>query len=682
MSERRQALDYHQNGRPGKIEVVATKPLATQRDLSLAYSPGVAEACRAIHAHPDDVFKYTAKGNLVAVVTNGTAVLGLGDIGPQAGKPVMEGKANLFKKFADVDVFDIELDCASTDEIVAADGKFASHLWRNAAAGNLGGWQIARSLVLLHVLTGSLGRAGGVNPNSWDKFAARPSDMPPHHSRWNELLWPKEWPLAHYEMSFLLPHLVRDQEARIDVYFTRVYNPVWTNPDGCAWIEMLEDESQVGCHVALTPTWNETAQWADYVLPMGHGPERHDVMSQETHAGSWIGFRQPVLRRYAELEGEAQSDTRDTSFGDVWEEGEFWAELTWRMDPDGSRGMRTYFESKQNPGQRRGQDEYWKDVFDHAVPGLPEAAAEAGLDTLEFMRQRGAFDVPYAGQERFEKEVEDGGVDTGDGIQRAGFPTPSKKLELFSPTLDAWSAEGDSLPAYQKSHVHWENLDEAAGDRVLLPTFRLPTLIHTRSANAKWLQEISHTNPLWVHPEDAKLLGLENGGLAKVATAIGHFIVRAWVTEGIHPGIVACSHHVGRWRLHQPLGAIQASSNVELVREGSTFLLRQKNGAGPYSSFDPDSERIWWKEVGVNQNLTFPVQPDPASGMHCWHQKVNVTAAGPEDRYGDIFVDTAKSIEVYEAWKAKTKPAPGPDGTRRPLWMNRPLKPTPDAYEM
>src|SRR5690606_30457605 len=93
MSDRTDALEYHAGGRPGKIEVVATKPLSTQRHLSLAYTPGVAEACRAIHANPDDVFKYTARGNLVAVVTNGTAVLGLGDIGPLAGKPVMEGKA-------------------------------------------------------------------------------------------------------------------------------------------------------------------------------------------------------------------------------------------------------------------------------------------------------------------------------------------------------------------------------------------------------------------------------------------------------------------------------------------------------------------------------------------------------------------------------------------------------------
>jgi malate dehydrogenase (oxaloacetate-decarboxylating)(NADP+) len=114
------ALKYHAEPRPGKIAVVPTKPLDTQRDLSLAYTPGVAEACRAIHADPNEVFRYTARGNLVAVVTNGTAILGLGDIGPMAGKPVMEGKANLFKKFADIDVFDIELDAKTADEVVAA----------------------------------------------------------------------------------------------------------------------------------------------------------------------------------------------------------------------------------------------------------------------------------------------------------------------------------------------------------------------------------------------------------------------------------------------------------------------------------------------------------------------------------------------------------------------------------
>src|SRR5450432_2196570 len=116
--DREDALDYHARGRPGKIAVVPTKPLDNQRDLSLAYSPGVAEPCLEIQRTPEDAYKYTAKGNLVAVVTNGTAVLGLGNIGALASKPVMEGKANLFKQFADIDVFDIELDEADPDKIV------------------------------------------------------------------------------------------------------------------------------------------------------------------------------------------------------------------------------------------------------------------------------------------------------------------------------------------------------------------------------------------------------------------------------------------------------------------------------------------------------------------------------------------------------------------------------------
>ncbi len=118
MITKQQALDYHFKGKPGKIEVTSTKPCVTQRDLSMAYTPGVAEPCKEIHKTPSDVYKYTAKGNLVAVVSNGTAVLGLGNIGAAAGKPVMEGKGVLFKRFADVDVFDIELKTENPDEII------------------------------------------------------------------------------------------------------------------------------------------------------------------------------------------------------------------------------------------------------------------------------------------------------------------------------------------------------------------------------------------------------------------------------------------------------------------------------------------------------------------------------------------------------------------------------------
>ena len=175
-------------------------------------------------------------------------------------------------------------------EIAAAGSRFASHLWRGSASGNLGGWQPARALMLLHVLTGSVGTEGGHNLNAWNKFVPKPYSAPPPQKRWNELLYPQEWPLCTHEMSFLLPHFLKEGRGRIEAYFTRVFNPVWTYPDGFSWIEMLRDEEKLGLHAALTPTWSETAWFADYVLPMGFSSERHDLMSQESYAGKMDRF--------------------------------------------------------------------------------------------------------------------------------------------------------------------------------------------------------------------------------------------------------------------------------------------------------------------------------------------------------------------------------------------------------
>jgi anaerobic selenocysteine-containing dehydrogenase len=267
-----------------------------------------------------------------------------------------------------------------------------------------------------------------------------------------------------------------------------------------------------------------------------------------------------------------------------------------------------------------------------------------------------------------------------DGAVVAGWPTPSRKLEIYSRTLDQWGWGEEALPGYVRSHVHRSALDAARGEMVLVPTFRLPTLIHTRSGNAKYLNEISHRNPLWIHTSDARRLGLRTGDLARVSTAIGHFVNHVWVTESIAPKVVACSHHMGRWRLREGEGSRWATARVSLEKRGDGWLLRQVEGLGPFASSDPDSSRIWWTDGGVHQNLTFPVQPDPVSGMHCWHQRVVITAATAEDRYGDVYVDTARSMDVYREWRARTRPGPGPGGLRRPLWLDRPLRPADEAF--
>jgi len=110
--------------------------------------------------------------------------------------------------------------------------------------------------------------------------------------------------------------------------------------------------------------------------------------------------------------------------------------------------------------------------------------------------------------------------------------------------------------------------------------------------------------------------------------------------------------------------------------------MRQIHGVRPFESADPDSARVWWQDAGVHQNLTFPVQPDPISGQHCWHQKVTVSRPGPDERYGDIFVDTDKSFDVYRQWLALARPAPGPGNLRRPLWLPRAFKPDASAFRL
>lgn len=616
-------------------------------------------------------------------------------------------RAFTFERAAEEAQVPVERIREAAEAVARAGNRVAAHTWRAATMGNKGGWQVARTLFFINVLTGSVGTKGGTSLNAWNKFVPKPFKTPPKLETWNELHLPVEWPFAMYEMSFLLPHFIEEGRGDVDVYFTRVYNPMWINPDGFMWLKALRDLEKIKFHVALTPTWNESAWFADYVLPMGHSGERHDIMSQETHAGKWIAFRQPVRRVAMERAGKSVHRTYEANPGEVWEESEFWIDLSWKLDEDGRLGIRQWFESPNDPSRPITMDEYWGFIFDNSVPGLPEAASKEGLTPLQYMRKYGAFQLPGDAYTPYEKRVEFGdgdeiddrervvapdGTKKGvlvDGVPRAGFGTPSGRLELYSDTLAQWGwpEQEHVLPWTLKSHVHPDEIDRSKGEMLLLPTFRLPTLIHTRSANCKWLYEISHKNPVWMHPQDAQRLGVVTGDLLRVETEIGWFVDKVWVTQGIKPGIIAMSHHLGRWRLQAAAGigaGMSALARLDEDEEGG-HTLHLLEGGGAWKSTDPDTERVWWKDVGVHQNLTHAVHPDPISGAHCWHQKaLSVRKAKPEERHGDVYVDTNKSMAVYREWVGYARSATehSPDGTRRPYWLKRPLKPTKKAYEL
>jgi hypothetical protein len=445
------------------------------------------------------------------------------------------------------------------------------------------------------------------------------------------------------------------------------------------------------------------------------------------------------LREVARREGRTVRRTYEVNPGEVWEEDEFWIDLSWAIDPDGTRGIRKHFESRGLPPQlgtvpvvsepatsdeQRGQslgandragdspqpvtvDEYYAHIFDR-VPGLKEEAAKQGLSPLDYMRKVGAFRVHErvynehlkpcpkgpGGSDVIPDEqisvdefgtIRDNGKSVGveiNGERFTGFPTPSRKLEIWSRSMKEHGWPEHTLPAWIKSHVHPDGVYSRQNGMVLVPTFRLPTLIHTRTGAAKWLNEISNANPLWMHPSDMKARGLANGSLARVTTDIGYFVDRVWATEAIKPGVCACSHHLGRWRRPVDPACNRYSTNLVSLEETGPgkWRMTRTQGVQPFASDDPDSSRIFWEDGGVHQNAAAPVHPDPISGAHCWLQAVTVEKAHDGDQYGTVFADTEKAHQVYKEWKAMTRNQPGPNGERRIPWLNRPLYPAPEAW--
>ena len=359
-------------------------------------------------------------------------------------------------------------------------------------------------------------------------------------------------------------------------------------------------------------------------------------------------------------------------------------------------------------------------MFAHSVPGLPERAAAEGLTPLEWMRRYGAFEIsrgqgararaggPGRRTCRRQRRARSGGctraAPAGGGPEhRAGRRAGARRRRAAAP---AGVDGGRRRPARVPDPVRAAGVLVLDAGRVGLARARAARLhpqprppvaarprtrwcccrrsgCRPRSTPGRptpngWTSSRTPTRCGSTRADAARFGIGRTGDLVRVETEIGYFVAKAWITEGIRPGVVACSHHMGRWRLDGgPRGAGGMMATVGLDR-GGRLGDERRAPAGPYESADPDSQRIWWSDTGVHQNLTFAVQPDPISGMHCWHQAVRVRPAGPGDRPRRHRGGHRQGARRSTSGGCRRPARPGqvsPDGTRRPRWLMRPLKP-------
>ncbi len=480
----------------------------------------------------------------------------------------------------------------------------SSYFWRATAAGNRGGWMSGRAGYLPIALRGAIGTKGGTffhhfhvisvagKGGSATRGQGKRGVNIPKVDVWNELTWPPEWPLSTYEMSYLLPHLLSDTQwqqkwikrglnvpQKLSVWIPRMYNPVWINPDGFRWIEVLKDESKMELTFNLSPVWSETNWYVDYVLPVGLAGERHDQHSEATMPARWTSFRQPVMRVALEKAGwKPNNPNRATleahikaGLGEVWEENEFWFDMCVNyIDPDGSLGVKKMWESKRHPGKPVTIAEWYDAAFGDNLPNLKRTATadprykNSEFPVYEYMRDYGAWmeeNHIYSAQER---EMKDDGrhyishghkylkehvtIDARTGVVKAdvhgkikpigieiegkkmeGFATLDKKLDFFCEWLaDDWKWPEYAIPFYPRneqekremvhivSHVNHMYM-KGKNEFALNTVFRLPYNIHTRSANSKHLMEISQNHdPIWIATGDAQRLGFKRGDAVRV----------------------------------------------------------------------------------------------------------------------------------------------------------------------
>jgi anaerobic selenocysteine-containing dehydrogenase len=491
-----------------------------------------------------------------------------------------------------------------------------------------------RSCMMLPIMTGNVEKKGGYclpRGMGWPQ----PSPAPSKPKKDSVLAHPPEYPLAGHKVSHLVPFWIADGRQKINVYITYQDNPVYTNPGAMAvWGKLFKDEKLIPYLVSMSPFMGEETALADLILPDCPYLERWEPESMPNSLWPWLGIRQPVHK----------------SLGESRENRVMMRDIIWKLDPDGKRGMKQFWEFKDG-------EDYMRHHFDN-VPGLKEAGG------LNFLKKHGVWPIygkldPKTGKVTdktgreiqaeyglFRKElsaadmagtaIDKGGVITKNGkaigVKRngknyVGFPTGNRIINV---RVDQWAEYGfNPMPTFKRIPWHETMKD----DELVMVTFKLNVMKQSRTAAVKWLAEIAHSNPMWIGTSTAARIGVKTGDLVRVESKVGYLVTKAYVTEGIHPRTVAIPTGFGHWEY----GRL------------ATLKLKEKKSDASHGADDPDLNNVWWEDKGVHPNNIIPVVADPIGGSQGWYDTVvKVTKAGPNDKYGDTQGDWDKHYAAYK----------------------------------
>lgn len=492
-----------------------------------------------------------------------------------------------------------------------------------------------KACMMLPIMTGNIEKRGGYclpRGMGWPQPEPAPP-KPAKHAFMNNHHHP-DYPLASHGASHMLPYHIANGDVKVKVYFTYQDNPVYTNPGAQAtWGKMFRDEKLIPYYVSMSPFMGEETALADLILPDCPYLERWEPESMPNSLFPWLGIRQPVIKPLGEAR-ENRIILRD---------------IIHTLDPDGSRGMKKYWEFADG-------EDYMRHHFDN-VPKLKE---DGGLD---FLKKHGVW--PIYGQldgtgkivDKTGREIEaeyglhmkelsaeemtgamvgEKGVitknDAAIGVQRngknyVGFSTPDRLLNV---RVDNWAKYGfNPMPTFKQIPWHKDMQD----DQMILTTYKLNVHKQSRTAAVKWLAEIAHSNPAWMNTETGKKIGVKTGDLVRIESKVGYVVTKAYVFEGIHPKVIAIPTGFGHWEY------------------GRLANLKHKEKAGGEygAADDADLNNVWWDDRGVHANAMIPNVVDPIGGSQGWYDTVvKVTKAGPEDKYGDVKGDWDKHMEAYK----------------------------------